>query len=551
MTRFFSTLCIFFVVMPLAYLHCSMADLAGGGTIETTNGRVTGTILHRTGDPASWTQVKLLPADYDPVKNTAAIPVDTTDSLGTYAFTHVAPGNYTVQAVHIDKRLRAFVGGIHIADDTVTVPAGMLQDPGAIKVMLPDIADLVHGYVYVPGSAIFTYLNGSTGFVTLDSVPAGVMPAVSYSLTSSSVSTVIRYDVAVSSGDTVIVWNPSWKYAQLLRLNTSNSGANIQGNVYNFPVLIRLPAGNFLFAHAKTGGADIRFAKRDNTSLPYEIERWDAVNQLAEIWVKVDTVYGNNDTQSITMYWGNAGAADSSNGAEVFDTADGWAGVWHLPEDAPDTVTAALYKNSVETANFGDDKVLSNGKTGIIGKGQNFTWSYGPSDIHADRIQVLNATSRLKPQQLTLSGWMQVFQSDSFGSEMASMGDNYLLRVDNFGHARFVIYSPSWPNNVTCCDSSADFADSSWHYYVGSYDGQEARLYVDGILCSAEPFTVPIDYSRGPDFVMAGHGTHKKGFNVYGNLDEINCSSIARSADWIRLMFENQKTNGVFISTSP
>jgi hypothetical protein len=49
-----------------------------------------------------------------------------------------------------------------------------------------------------------------------------------------------------------------------------------------------------MFSQAQFGGSDIRFTKADNTFLPYEIERWDSAHSQAEIWVKVDTVFGND-----------------------------------------------------------------------------------------------------------------------------------------------------------------------------------------------------------------------------------------------------------------
>lgn len=536
------------IAMSMSCGH--VANLTGGAS-TTGNAHVSGVIVFENGNAVLGAVVKLVPAQYDPIRDSTGIRIDTTDCAGRYTFVNTDSGDYNVMVLSSDQKSCAFTSNVGVNQDTVEVPPMRLEQPGQIKVMLQSGIDYNNGYVYIPGTTIAVPLSSGQDFVVIGSVPACVVASVNYASPNSNVSAVIRYSISVVSLATTIVYNPAWHFARKLLLNTTATGAGVAGTVTGFPVLIRLSASNFDFSQAQSTGADIRFTKSGNTFLHYEIERFDAVNQLAEIWVKVDTVLGNNATQSITMYWGNSGAADSSNGSAVFASADGWSGVWHLPEDAPDTVTAALYKNSVENANYGDDKVLSNGKTGIIGEGQNFTWSYDTSYIHADRIQVLNATLSLKPQQLTLSGWMQVFVSDSSGSEMASMGDDYLIRVDRFGRVRFVVYSTSSPYNIACWDSSVNFVDSSWHYYAGSYDGKEVRLYVDGILRSVESFTVPVEYTRGQDFVMGGHGTHKKGYNLFGNLDEINCSSIARSPDWIHLMFENQKTDGKLISTIP
>ena len=137
-------------------------------------------------------------------------------------------------------------------------------------------------------------------------------------------------------GQSLVMFNNEnyalWADSQKINLNTSQSGANVATNQINFPTLIRLTSSNFTFSQAQDNGGDIRFASSLGKILSYQIERWSRSSQLAEIWVNVDTVKGYNGTQYITMYWGNPGVASRSNGAAVFDTANGYQGVWHLGE---------------------------------------------------------------------------------------------------------------------------------------------------------------------------------------------------------------------------
>ena len=91
-----------------------------------------------------------------------------------------------------------------------------------------------------------------------------------------------------------------WTKYREISVNTSTSGgASVSNNQRFFPMLVRLTNANFVFASALSGGADIRFAKLDGTHLPYQIERWDAANQLADVWVLMDTVYGSNNGSEI------------------------------------------------------------------------------------------------------------------------------------------------------------------------------------------------------------------------------------------------------------
>ena len=117
-----------------------------------------------------------------------------------------------------------------------------------------------------------------------------------------------------------------WQYSNNINLNTTPSGAGVDTSLSNFPVLIRLTSNNFNFSQAQDSGQDIRFSKSDGAHLPYQVERWDRSNQLAEIWVQADTVYGNNGTQYFTMYWGNSGRPDTSKVRPCVQTANGFAG---------------------------------------------------------------------------------------------------------------------------------------------------------------------------------------------------------------------------------
>ncbi|MBN2188211.1 MAG: DUF2341 domain-containing protein, partial [Chitinispirillaceae bacterium] len=394
-------------------LSCSISSLEmAGGSTSTPNERVMGKLFFSTGAPAPRTVVRLIPSSYDQIKGIplSSLPTDTTDDSGAYSFAAVDSGTYTIQAVQLDDRTRSLITGIHVDRDTIVVPADTLRVPGAINLLLPPDVNSALGYIYIPGTSYTVFLNNRTDFIILDSVPANVIPALSYSTIQSTSTTTIRYAVPVNSNDTTVVWNPLWKFARTLVLNTTVAGADVSGDVTDFPVLVRLKSGNFDFSQEKTGGADIRFTKSDNTFLPYEIERWDSVNRRAEIWVKLDTIYGNDSMQSITMYWGNPNAASESNGAAVFETANDFAAVWHLDNDFSDA-TAGNHGGT----NFGTTDTV-----GIIGGAKKFDGS--------SYIQVPGLLGT--PQSITLSAWVYLDSTIIFSQDIVSLGDAVALRAD-------------------------------------------------------------------------------------------------------------------------
>ena len=103
----------------------------------------------------------------------------------------------------------------------------------------------------------------------------------------------------------------TWPQFTTITLNTTPSGANVANNVLSFPLMIRLYTQNFPDFSTSGYSPTIRFAKLDGTHLPYQIERWDDTKDSAEIWVLLDTIKGNSNSQQIKMYWGKTGAADS------------------------------------------------------------------------------------------------------------------------------------------------------------------------------------------------------------------------------------------------
>ena len=57
-----------------------------------------------------------------------------------------------------------------------------------------------------------------------------------------------------------------WRYYRAINFDTSESGANVKGEVRNYPVAVALNASNFDFSQTRPDGADIRFSTLENGS---------------------------------------------------------------------------------------------------------------------------------------------------------------------------------------------------------------------------------------------------------------------------------------------
>ena len=114
-------------------------------------------------------------------------------------------------------------------------------------------------------------------------------------------------------------WSNDWAFRKQITLDLSATGAGITGSPTDVPVLIRLHSGNFTyFNDVQANGNDIRFvAADDKTPLKFHVERFDATNQIALMWVKVPRLTGGTNSDFIYLYYGNEKAlAGSEPGAQ-------------------------------------------------------------------------------------------------------------------------------------------------------------------------------------------------------------------------------------------
>lgn len=525
----------FFIVLTcITMVLFSCADHGGIG--HEGEARITGQLILTDGTSASQTRVELFPQDYDPVKKTGNVTLEMTNAQGAFEFSRVAPGQYTVYAVHNKNRTKVLISGIEVLEDsTVEISTHVLQKSGAMKVFFPSSIQPKDGYVYIPGTKNFAYINSQADFVVIDSVPPGIIPEVAYSAEDEVIPQTLRYNVSVRSNDSAIVFNSTWKYCCQLVLNTTVSGAAVSSNVINFPVCIKLTSNNFAFDQARADGADVRFSKMDNTALPYEIEYWDTDKKLAAVWVNIDTVFGNNDSQSVMMYWGSNDATSESNSAAVFDTANGYTGVWHLNRQSTD---ASHNKNNGILCSASDT-------TGVIGLCKRFNGS--------DSVLIPGLLG--SQGSITLSAWAQLDSTiTGGGSDILSIGDAVLIRMDYEKDSLGTIGSihVSEGTYFTNTSSNRFYKKSGWHLvtFIIDQSNLTRALYIDGQIVNLITNTnVAINYTGvGKNTYIGKHANGKANFGFIGRIDEVRVHQGAVSADYIKLSYMNQKEKDALVT---
>jgi hypothetical protein len=546
---------IAFLAMALAAClvsACGDRLTRGGDATETGNARVAGIVVMEDGIPVAGAEVLILPSDFNPVGG-AAVPdsqKDTTDGSGRYRFTKLRDGDYNLQFQHRGLRTRSLLFGIKLAKDSVSVPKDTLHAPGGMSVPLPETRDSGVGYVYIPGTTYRKRVDSEVrivGSVLLDSVPRGLIPMVQYTKGEGASKPVkISGEVEVASGEITHVGAfATWAHSAKLVLNTSPSGVPTSAVQTDFPLLVRLASPAFDFSAAAAGGADLRFSKADGTPLTREIASWDSQAGKADIWVRVDSVHAGKAAQYITMHWGKSEAVVPRYRSPVFDTLAGFAGAWHLDEEAADSTANGLYLDATGAGSNGNDRVMNRSRAGVVGAGHGID--------SGDYIQAPKVYAGFRlTSHFTLSSWYRTtLDSGSRGQDIISIGDNYGLRVRDDSIMHFWYY-PAVPNPITHLDwnevnvRNGAFVDGNWHLVCGTYDGSVLRLYVDGKEMGSNAAPEPVGFIFPINVTLGKHGNGKTGFYFAGDLDEPQVHSAVRGPDWNKLSYENQKPGSRF-----
>lgn len=529
---------------------CSTSPLSEGGGSRGGNPVIVGMIADTSDSKASVISVSLIPENYNPF-NDSLKPVITvsTDSLGRFSITAPDSGTYNIQAYKISNGKRLVHYNIKaVLDSTCVVPTDTVRKPGTIRIALPEDIDLNNDFVYVPGTLIAKRVAEAGDTLMIDSVPPGVFPALCFGRRNSTYSSIIRHDVSVHPNQITTIRYPKWSYCQKITLNTTSSGADIKENVYGFPILVRLSENNFDFSTAQSGGEDIRFTNTRGNLLPYEIEQWEPSIQRASIWVKIDTVYGNNNTQSILMYWGNAITGDNSKSTEVFDTAAGFQGVWHLNQENGNQIKDATvngYNGSSQ------DTSLPKNVNGIIGLCRSFD---GIDDFISMPNTAKSSLNFPENGYFTISAWVNLDTLDSTPHLIAAKGyDQYFLRLTYFPAGTPVWEFSKFNSNSTWQTCTTSAQANQWALITGVQMGSKQILYINGSVADSIPNTYQApgltrntsdDFSIGKFQHIISLPNDTEGYCFFrGDIDEVRIDGKARSADWVKLCYMNQRTD--------
>jgi hypothetical protein len=540
---------VILTILLLIIVKCSnMAETAGGST-DTGNSRINASIYMPDGKAASGARVILRRSDY--LSDCQSLsPIDLhsqkdaiVNSFGHFQIDSIDTGSYYIEvndrisrACLLTCKVLPGYNDIELGSDTI-LPYAMVEGNAIIP---PGFSGTV--FVQIFGLERRVSLD-MTGHFVISDLPAGYFN-FRIAAKETSFTPILIDSVKVVSGSKVEIPYAGWKFQKRIWLNTTPGGADIAGTVSDFPVVVRLTKDKFDFSQAAKNGTDLRFTNSTGEPLQYEIEQWDSAGGTGIVWVKVDTVHGNSAEQYIQMYSGFPAAVNGSNSVGVFDTANGFQGVWHLSEAGNATAKDATV-NGYDGAPY---NMTPDTAPGAIGGAREFDGS--SSYI----VMTGTADSKLNTPQngsYAISAWAYVDTFDTKWHVIAGKGhEQYYLKVKCFdGSALWEFDEYEDKTGWALTEVGNPPNSKSWVYLVGMRSGSLQKLYVNGVL-ALDTFAIQagtLARNTGDDFSIGKYlrSVTKPSLEGYcpfdGKIDEVSVSNRTRSDDWIKLCYMNQR----------
>lgn len=263
-------------------------------------------------------------------------------------------------------------------------------------------------------------------------------------------------------------WNDGWSYKKKISLDKvalQQAGVSTDSNSL---ALVRLHTGNFsYFLDVAEAGKDIRFiANDDKTPLKFAIEKFDPINEMALIWVKLPENSAAAEQAVIWMYYGNQMAVDGQDAAALYPTEQ--VLTYHFGNQGIQDATAYATDPVEATA------TVSSG--GVIAEAAQFNGEQLIRIADAPSIQLT------AEKGWTLSGWMRldeaqaetvIFQRGEGSFSLVAKEQNLFVNVlDSAGQTHSLI-------------ATIPVSVGSWHHLVITTNAAAITLYLDGVVAGS------------------------------------------------------------------
>jgi len=139
------------------------------------------------------------------------------------------------------------------------------------------------------------------------------------------------------------------------------------------------------------------------------------------------------------------------------------------------------------------------------------------------------------PQGITTHSTQCWFKTSAVNCDLVDWGQE----GGGFNKVQIRVISPPRiyiDGNFASVTGNISLTQAQWHQVVHTYDGSVTRIYVDGQLDNSANVSMNLPY---PSRMWIG-GWYD-GYAYAGDMDEVRVSNVTRSANWIKMEYENQK----------
>lgn len=293
-------------------------------------------------------------------------------------------------------------------------------------------------------------------------------------------------------------------------------------------------------------GYDIVFCSDSGltTLLDFEVESWNPATGAIVAHVRIPTLSHTSDTTFYLGYGKASITTDQSNRTGVWDSHYG--AVYHFTSGAG-AYPAITRQDSTANANtLGNGATFVETAAGQIGDELNVT----------NNTHILNAAdaASLKPTTaLTIECWGRPGNLTDYRT-FVNKGTrdtvrNYCLVTEiTTGKAMFQL---TQGGSFLTAIGTTSLTTTTDAWVVGTYDGSNIRLWVNGVNEATTAVTGAVDTST--DELHIGFiewPSLSPRLPLLGYVDEVRLSNVARSSSWITAQYNNQKTSSTFYTVT-
>ena len=309
-------------------------------------------------------------------------------------------------------------------------------------------------------------------------------------------------------------WNEEWGYKKKITLDTQKlKQDNLNAPEHAF-ALIRLHTGNFLsFMELSDKGKDIRIVAGDEkTPLKFYIDKLDAVNEMAFIWVKLPKEVLSSPDPSLWLYFGNEKAVDGQDAGGSYDTT----------QVLSYTFAGKTVKDGTANALNPSEQTNTYAEGGLIGDSAVFQGS--------QLIRLAAPPSFLASSETgwTVSLWAKFDQAqpNTVLFQLSASKGNLTLAVKD---QNVVLETTDETGSKQEFPGQGALTQSNWHHFALTGGAEKLTLYLDGV--SAGEFTIKAP-AFDKEIIIGADAAGIRGFT--GMLDQFEIYKTARDANAIK-----------------